>query len=158
MRQPNTAPSNQRDQPGHCGDKHQLSDLDADVEEKKSHRDMALWQAHLVQCAGKTQAVEQSERECYNPGCSRGQSLAALTRVHDFHGNKHNAQGNYGLDWFWRHLNKAQRRQSERDAMRQRESRDGFHQQPRGPRDDEQGQDEKQMIGAGKDMLIPSLR
>ena len=114
---------------------------------------MCLRQAGFAQPARKAQAMHQPEGEGDHPRRARGDSLDATTHVNDLRRDEDDAQRDDRLDRLLRHMDEAERRRRERDAVRDRERGDGLDQFPAAARDDQQRQHEQQMIDAAEDVL-----
>ncbi len=130
-----------------------MAGLDAQAEEQQRGRNMSGRQSGFAQSAGKTEAVHQPEGERHEPRCARGDAFETAVHANNLRRDKDNAQRDDGLDGRLRHMDQAERRGRERQAVRDREGGDGLHQPPAAARDDEQREDEQQMVDARQDVL-----
>ena len=136
------------------GDEQELTDFDADVEEKQRQRNRPFRQADVAQRPGESEAVQQTERERHDPRPPRGRSRPPLPAVDDLRGDEHDAERDDGLD----------RRHRARERMpsvaaasvmlcAMRERRDRSHDAFPALDQKQQRQDEEQMIDTEQDVL-----
>ena len=127
-----TCKHGQDENPGY---EQKLTDLNADIEEKKSQWDGFLGKSDVSQSASESKTVQQTEGEGYQPRCPCRETGMALFLVHDLDGKKQNGKRDHGFHGRRRHVHKTQRGQRERDAVGDSERGD-CHQQLATPFDD----------------------
>ena len=137
----------------HHAYEHELPEFDPDIERQKRQRNIALWQTDILQRTGEGKAVEQTEQERHDPWPADRHACFSIFPSNGLHRDQLDAGGDQDLDGTGWQAHQTERRQHQRDRMRQREGGYGFHQHPPIADDQQKRRDEEQMIDALKDML-----
>ena len=94
------APPRQHNESEDDGDKQELPEFNAKVEEEQRRRNCGLRQTDFAQRAGKAEAVQQTKNERDEPRISLRKTRLAPSSMHDFSCDENDAQGDDSFDWW----------------------------------------------------------
>ncbi len=147
-------------EPEHGRDEQELAELDSDIEEQERERHGLLGHADLAQRTGEAEPVQQTERERDDPREPRRQvrrrgvgAVANSAPPCELRGEKKDAERDDRFDGRRRNMDETQGRRAERDAVRDREGRNGRHEAAYAVHEQQQCEHEQQMIDAEQDVL-----
>ncbi len=131
----------------------QLARLDAEVEEQQRQRNLGRGQTDLAERARKAQAVQQAEGEGDQPGEPVGEAEPTVAAAQDLGAEEDDAERDQRIDRPRRHVEHAEGRERERQAVGDREGGHGLDQHPGPPDDQEQPEHEQQVVDPEQDVL-----
>ena len=134
-------------------DERELTQLDADVERQQRQRHVAVRQADLRQRAAKPRPCSRPKQNAISQGRRAVRLGCPARRPKDLGGHDDDREGDRRLDRRPGHTHDAERRQGERDRVRERERRHREHERPRVAHDQHQRQHEQQVVVAEQDVL-----
>ncbi len=102
-----------------------MTDLDSCAEEAESKRDMSSGQPCRAESTCESQAVQQAERESYEPWLALRESSWIRIFSEYFPGDKQYAERDNCFNRGGRHVDESQRCESQRDRMGECKSTDG---------------------------------
>ena len=141
------------DRQQNCRDEQQLPGLDAEIEGQQRQWHIGLRQADFIQCTGKAEAVQQTERKSHQPGIDFRRALPVGSGAREFTCDEGDAQRDRRLHRLLRQAEITERRACERDAVGDRKRRDRLHEHPAVTDEQHQRQYEQQMVETEKDMF-----
>ena len=104
--------------------------LDAEIEEQERHRDVALRQADSLRAPAKPNPCSRPKMKATIHGSICREPRAAPSCLHDLGRHEHDAERDHRLDRSRGYMDDPQRREPERDAVRDGERRHRLHQPP----------------------------
>ena len=128
------------------------------LKKKQRERHRVRGYADLGERARKAETVQQTERERDDPRHALGQTRGARrarirAAASELRREKQDAQRDHGLDRRGRHTHETERRRTQRDAVREREGRDGRDELAHAAHEQQQREHEQQVIDAEQDVL-----
>ena len=124
------------------------SDFDAEVEREQRPAERARGEVHLAQDVGEAEPVDESEGE-RDPGAD----VAAAAHQQVVGADVDDAERDRGLDQTRRRRHDVQRRERQRDAVRDRERRHHQRQLTDGPAEQQQADEKQQVVGTDQDVV-----
>ena len=129
-------------------DDQQLTDLDADVEREQRPAERARRQVHLAQHVGEAEAVDEAEGE-RNPGAH----VAAVADQQVVGADVDDAERDRRLDDPRRRADEVQRRERQRDAVRDGERGDDERELAERAAEQQQPDEEQQVVRTDQDVV-----